>query len=119
MPIGSALLRLHRVGQRRRYGSLWLVGHGGSQRRLRVCDGSGDVSRSEVVRGLRRATVGARAWEARWERSRSDALRRGSCEHRDVDERDSFYRSVLTGNSVKCPHCGSTHIWTKDEAIID
>ena len=31
----------------------------------------------------------------------------------------SFYRSVLTGNSVKCPHCGATHIWTKDEAIID
>jgi endogenous inhibitor of DNA gyrase (YacG/DUF329 family) len=31
----------------------------------------------------------------------------------------SFYRSVLTGNSVKCPHCGATHIWSKDEAIID
>jgi len=34
-------------------------------------------------------------------------------------EPESFYRSVLTGNSVKCPHCGHTHIWTKDEAIID
>ena len=34
-------------------------------------------------------------------------------------EAASFYRSVLTGNSVKCPHCGHTHIWTKDEAIID
>jgi endogenous inhibitor of DNA gyrase (YacG/DUF329 family) len=34
-------------------------------------------------------------------------------------ERESFYRSVLTGNSVKCPHCGRTHIWSKDEAIID
>ena len=34
-------------------------------------------------------------------------------------ERDSFYRSVLTGNSVKCPHCGITHIWSKAEAIID
>lgn len=31
----------------------------------------------------------------------------------------SFYRSVLTGNSVKCPHCGVTHIWSKAEAIID
>ena len=34
-------------------------------------------------------------------------------------EPESFYRSVLTGNSVKCPHCGATHIWSKDEAIID
>jgi endogenous inhibitor of DNA gyrase (YacG/DUF329 family) len=34
-------------------------------------------------------------------------------------EAASFYRSVLTGNSVKCPHCGATHIWSKDEAIID
>jgi hypothetical protein len=34
-------------------------------------------------------------------------------------ERASFYRSVLTGNSVKCPHCGATHIWSKAEAIID
>jgi endogenous inhibitor of DNA gyrase (YacG/DUF329 family) len=31
----------------------------------------------------------------------------------------SFYRSVLTGNSVKCPHCGTTHIWSKSEAIFD
>ena len=31
----------------------------------------------------------------------------------------SFYRSILTGNSVKCPHCGETHIWTKAEAVID
>ena len=31
----------------------------------------------------------------------------------------SFYRSILTGNSVKCPHCGATHIWTKAEAVID
>ena len=31
----------------------------------------------------------------------------------------SFYRSVLTGNSVKCPHCGITHIWSKSEAIFD
>jgi len=31
----------------------------------------------------------------------------------------SFYRSVLTGNSVKCPHCGETHIWSKDEAVIE
>jgi endogenous inhibitor of DNA gyrase (YacG/DUF329 family) len=34
-------------------------------------------------------------------------------------EAASFYRSVLTGNSVKCPHCGETHIWSKDEAIIE
>jgi endogenous inhibitor of DNA gyrase (YacG/DUF329 family) len=34
-------------------------------------------------------------------------------------EQASFYRSVLTGNSVKCPHCGTTHIWSKAEAIFD
>jgi endogenous inhibitor of DNA gyrase (YacG/DUF329 family) len=34
-------------------------------------------------------------------------------------ERESFYRSVLTGNSVKCPHCGVTHIWSKAEANFD
>jgi endogenous inhibitor of DNA gyrase (YacG/DUF329 family) len=34
-------------------------------------------------------------------------------------EEASFYRSVLTGNSVKCPHCGTTHVWTKSEAIFD
>ena len=31
-------------------------------------------------------------------------------------EPESFYRSVLTGNSVKCPHCGITHIWSKADA---
>ena len=31
----------------------------------------------------------------------------------------SFYRSVLTGNSVRCPHCGVTHIWAKAEVVID
>ncbi len=31
----------------------------------------------------------------------------------------SFLRSVLTGNSVKCRHCGVTHIWTKSEALFD
>ena len=31
----------------------------------------------------------------------------------------SFYRSILTGNSVKCPHCGVTHIWTKSDAVIE
>ena len=34
-------------------------------------------------------------------------------------ERASFYRSVLTGNSVRCPHCGVTHIWAKAEVVID
>jgi endogenous inhibitor of DNA gyrase (YacG/DUF329 family) len=34
-------------------------------------------------------------------------------------EPESFYRSVLTGNSVRCPHCGALHIWSKAEAIID
>jgi endogenous inhibitor of DNA gyrase (YacG/DUF329 family) len=34
-------------------------------------------------------------------------------------ERESFYRSVLTGNSVKCPHCGVTHIWSKADAHFD
>ncbi len=34
-------------------------------------------------------------------------------------ERESFYRSVLTGNSVKCPHCGVTHIWSKADANFD
>jgi endogenous inhibitor of DNA gyrase (YacG/DUF329 family) len=34
-------------------------------------------------------------------------------------EQASFYRSVLTGNSVKCPHCGATHVWAKSEAIFD
>jgi hypothetical protein len=34
-------------------------------------------------------------------------------------EPESFRRSVLTGNSVKCPHCGVTHIWSKGEAIVD
>ena len=33
-------------------------------------------------------------------------------------EPESFYRSVLTGNSVRCPHCGATHIWTKAEAVF-
>ena len=33
-------------------------------------------------------------------------------------EPESFYRSILTGNSVKCPHCGVTHIWSKSQAII-
>ena len=32
---------------------------------------------------------------------------------------ESFYRSVLTGNSVKCPHCGITHIWSKADAKFD
>ena len=31
----------------------------------------------------------------------------------------SLYRSVLAGNSVRCPHRGITHIWSKAEAIID
>ena len=34
-------------------------------------------------------------------------------------EPESFYRSVLTGNSVKCPHCGVTHIWSKADANFD
>jgi endogenous inhibitor of DNA gyrase (YacG/DUF329 family) len=34
-------------------------------------------------------------------------------------EAESFHRSVLTGNSVRCPHCGAQHIWSKREAIID
>jgi len=34
-------------------------------------------------------------------------------------ERESFYRSVLTGNSVKCPHGGVTHIWSKADANFD
>ncbi len=34
-------------------------------------------------------------------------------------EPDSFSRSVLTGNSVRCPHCRATHIWQKSEAIFD
>lgn len=33
-------------------------------------------------------------------------------------EPDSFYRSVLTGNSVRCPHCGVTHVWSKAEAVF-
>ena len=33
-------------------------------------------------------------------------------------EPESFYRSILTGNSVKCPHCGVTHIWAKSEAVF-
>ena len=34
-------------------------------------------------------------------------------------EPESFYRSVLTGTSVKCPHCGVTHIWSKVDAKFD
>ena len=34
-------------------------------------------------------------------------------------EPESFYRSVLTGTSVKCPHCGITHIWSKADAKFD
>ena len=34
-------------------------------------------------------------------------------------ERESVYRSVLTGNSVKCPHCAVTHIWSKADANFD
>ncbi len=34
-------------------------------------------------------------------------------------EPESFHRSVLTGNTVRCPHCGTTHIWQKSEAIFD
>ena len=34
-------------------------------------------------------------------------------------EPESFYRSVLTGTSVKCPHCGITHIWSKVDAKFD
>ncbi len=34
-------------------------------------------------------------------------------------ERVSFYRSILTGNSVRCPHCGQTHYWSKSDAIFD
>lgn len=33
-------------------------------------------------------------------------------------EPESFYRSVLTGNSVRCPHCGVVHVWSKAEAIF-
>jgi hypothetical protein len=31
----------------------------------------------------------------------------------------SFNRSVLTGISLKCPHCGTTHVWTKEDAKFD
>jgi endogenous inhibitor of DNA gyrase (YacG/DUF329 family) len=34
-------------------------------------------------------------------------------------EPESFYRSVLTGTSVKCPHCGLTHVWSKADAHFD
>ena len=34
-------------------------------------------------------------------------------------EPESFYRSVLTGTSVKCPHCGVTHIWFRADARFD
>ena len=34
-------------------------------------------------------------------------------------EPESFHRSVLTGNTVRCPHCHTTHIWQKSEAIFD
>ena len=34
-------------------------------------------------------------------------------------DRTSFYRSILTGNSVRCPHCERTHYWSKDHAIFD
>ena len=32
---------------------------------------------------------------------------------------ESFYRSVHTGNSVKCPHSGRTHNWYKADANFD
>jgi endogenous inhibitor of DNA gyrase (YacG/DUF329 family) len=31
----------------------------------------------------------------------------------------SFYRSILTGNSLRCPHCRATHIWSKAQAVFD
>ena len=34
-------------------------------------------------------------------------------------EQTSFYRSVLTGTAVRCPHCRTTHYWTKSEALFD
>ena len=34
-------------------------------------------------------------------------------------ERESFYRSVLTGNSVKCPHCSATLSRPEADANFD
>ena len=116
MPIGSALVPLHRVGQRRLYGS-WR--RGGSQLRLGVCDGLAS-SRSEVVRESSSSDSRCSSLGGALGAISIRCPATGELVSTGMSmERDSFYRSVLTGNSVKCPHCGITHIWTNAEAIID
>jgi hypothetical protein len=31
---------------------------------------------------------------------------------------ETFKASSLSGNDVKCPHCGETHFWCKEDAVV-
>jgi hypothetical protein len=31
---------------------------------------------------------------------------------------ETFEASVLSGNELVCPHCGETHVWSKEDAVV-
>jgi endogenous inhibitor of DNA gyrase (YacG/DUF329 family) len=33
-------------------------------------------------------------------------------------EKTDFDSSEMSGNSVKCPHCGDMHVWDKSQAWV-
>lgn len=33
-------------------------------------------------------------------------------------DKKSFDTSQMSGNRLRCPHCGDTHVWNKSDAYI-